>query len=151
MNGIETTQWETRFFKDVEVGDEIPPLVKGPFRAEMWALFGSVHGDLCPGHFDHAWKPYWDKVNVKPPVAYGVQIAAFASQLMTDWIGRDGSLKKFKLDTRAPVYEKDSIIIKGKVTKKYIEENENFVECEILVENQDGNLVAKASAVVTLP
>lgn len=45
----------------------------------------------------------------------------------------------------------DTLTMKGKVTKKYIKDSRNYVECEVWGEKQDGTVVVKGSATVTLP
>ena len=113
------------------------------------ALFASVHGDWCPGHYDYKWAK--EKFNQPAPFAYGFQITAYCSQVLTDWISPNGVLKKFKSRTLTPTYPNDTLTIRGKVIKKYVEKGENYIDCEVWAEKQDGALAARALATVTLP
>lgn len=149
MNGVQIVKKEQLFFEDIEVGSEIPPLTRTPYNLGKMALWAAVHGDFCAGHFDY--KTANERFHLKRPFAYGLQIAVYLSQLITDWIGPSGVLKRFKSQTRAPVLDKDSLIMKGKVIGKYTEDGRNYVNCEIWAENQDTKVVVLGTAVVILP
>ena len=150
MDGIRPIKREQIFFEDIEVGAEMPPLAKGRYTTAKFAMFSAVYGNFCPGHFDyHMARRLFD---TDRPIAFGDQVCgAYLSQLLTDWIGPNGALKRFKSQMRAPVYDGDSLVMKGTVVKKYAKDSKNYVECEIRGENQDGNVVAWGTATVTLP
>ena len=149
MAEIKTVKREQVYFEDVEIGSEIPPITK-KYNIMKMAAFASVHGDWCPGHYD-----YRSAQNVDfgegAPVAYGMQMTAYCSQVLTDWISPNGVLKKYRSRTTAPTYPYDTLTIRGKVTKKYVEGGEHYVECEIWAEKQNGTVAARASGTVTLP
>jgi acyl dehydratase len=147
MGEIKTIKPQQVFFEDVEIGSEIPPVVKKYTLMKM-AAFAGVHGDWCPGHYD--FKSCNDN-GLRAPVAYGMQITAYASQVLTDWMGPNGVLKKFMSQTRAFVYTDDTLTFKAKVIKKYTEKGEHYVDCEILAEKQDGSLAESGSGTVILP
>ena len=150
MNGVRPIKREQVFFDDVSVGTEIPPLDKGQYTPDRLATFAAANGDFCAGHFDY--RTAKARFDLDRPFAYGPEVAIVSqSQLVTDWMGPNGVLKKFKGQLRAPVYDGDSLIYKGKVAKKYSEDNENYVECEVWAERQDGSVVARGVAVVVLP
>ncbi len=148
MKEIKTKKFKPIFFDDVKVGEEMPKLVKH-YTLQKIAVFASVHGDWCPGHYDYKWAK--EKFNQPGPFAYGLQITAHCSQLITDWMGPHGALKKFKSRTLTPVYPEDTLVITGKVQRKFTEAGNNYVECEVVAEKQDGRIAAKASGIVTLP
>ena len=148
MNEVKTKKVQQIFFDDVKEGDEIPTLVKR-YTLQKIAVFASVHGDWCPGHYDYKWAK--EKFNQPGPFAYGLQITTHCSQILTDWMGPYGALKRFKSRTTTPVYPDDALTIRGKVVKKYLENGEGCVECEVWAEKQDGRISAKASGKVTLP
>lgn len=148
MTEIKTKKVAQIFFDDVKEGDEIPALIKR-YTLQKIAVFASVHGDWCPGHYDHKWAK--EKFNQPAPFAYGLQITAHCSQLLTDWMGPYGALKAFKSRTTAPVYPDDVLTIRARVARKYVENGEGCVECEVWAEKQDGRISAKATGRVTLP
>ena len=148
MTKIKTKRVDQIYFEDVEEGDKIPSLTK-QYTLQKMAVFASVHGDWCPGHYDYKWAQ--EKFNQPAPFAYGLQITAHCSQVLTDWMGPYGALRTFKSRTLTPVYPGDSLEIKAKVTKKYTERDEGYVECEVWADKQDGKLAARALGKVLLP
>ena len=151
-----------RYWEDVEVGEEMtPPLRKGVLTADeitRWSL--SV--PLKPSRF---YMRREEKVvvgmgrealsklahGVADPEDFGPQRVGWLGQAVTDWMGDDGTLKKFSCEIRGPNMMGDINIIKGKLTKKYIEAGEHLVDCEISCENQGGNITAPGRATVVLP
>jgi len=149
MNEIQSAQKGQVFFDDVAAGSEIPPAVKGPYMVMDLAKFGAMTGDFYPTHYDHKWAT--EKDRVPAAVVYGLQVVTHLSQLLTDWIGPNGALKRYTNRVRAPVYVGDTLTMTGRVTAKYTRDGENRVECELRGENQDGTVVIEGSATVTLP
>ena len=82
---------------------------------------------------------------------YGPQRVCWVGQFATDWMGDDGTLKKFSCQVRHPSIMGDSNFVKGKVTNKRVAKGEHLVDCEIWVENQAGLVTAPGSAVIALP
>ena len=85
------------------------------------------------------------------PEDFGPERVGWLGQLVSDWMGDDGTLKKFSCQIRGPDMMGDINTIKGKVAKKYIENGEHLVDCEIFCENQGGNVTAPGRATVALP
>jgi acyl dehydratase len=148
MTDIKTKKVDQVYYDDVTEGDVLPS-IKKHYSLQKIALFASVHGDWCPGHYDYKWAK--EKFNQPAPFAYGFQITTHCSQVLTDWMGPYGALKKFKSRTLTPVYPEDVLAIKAKVTRKYIKENTGYVECEVWAIKQDGKIAAKASGKLLLP
>lgn len=149
MNGLKLLKTEQIFFEDVAEGNEVPPLAKTPYNLGKMAMWAAVHADFCAGHFDY--KTAEERFKLNRPFAYGLQLATYLSQLMTDWIGPNGILKKIKSRTVHPILDKDSVTCKGKVVKKHTKEHEGYVDCEIWAEIQGGTVVARGTATVILP
>ncbi|MFC1798334.1 MaoC family dehydratase [Thermodesulfobacteriota bacterium] len=139
------------YFEDVEVGNEIPALKKYPITASSQAAFGVITGNFSAVHYDHGFAKKFR--NYDHPNAHGIQITCWLTQLMTDWIGPNGMLKKLSSNHREMVYVGADVFltIKGKVIKKYVKGDGNYVECEIWAEDQNGKVVDPGSATVVLP
>ncbi len=140
---------EPVFFDDVGVGTEIPALSKGPITMMDMAKFAAENGDFSPVHYDN--KFAMEARGFPAAIVHGLQVVTYLSQLLTDWIGPNGALKKFASQVRVPTLAGDTLTMKGKVTKKYTRENENYLECEVWGEKRDGTVVVNGSATVTLP
>ena len=70
---------------------------------------------------------------------------------MTEWVGEDGFLKKLSCSHRGMDFPGHNLTAKGKVIKKYLKDGMGYVECEIWVENQNGEITCPGSAVAILP
>lgn len=135
------------YYEDVEVGTELPSLVKSPSSQQLvkWA---GASGDYYQIHYD---KDFAQGTGLPGIIVHGRLRASFMVQLMTDWIGEGGTLKKISCQQRGMDFPGEQLVCKGKVTKKYAENGEHFVECDIWAENPRGEKTAPGSAVVTLP
>ncbi len=149
MASLPPTTKKQVFFEDVEVGTSLPPLVKGPYTVMMMAKYASMYGDFYPAHYDTKWATELDRIPTA--VAHGYQVVTFSSQLVTDWMSPDGFLKKLSTQVRTQTYVGDVLTYKGEVTKKYVKDGENIVECSVSAEKQDGTLVLQGIAIVALP
>jgi len=136
---------------EVEVGQEIPTLVKHPATIQL-AKWAGASGDYNPIHYD---KDFAIANNLPGPIVHGRLTFAFLSQLVTDWIGEGGTLKKIGVSFRGmhgPItHAGEDHVSKGKVTKKYIKEGEHYVELEIHAENAKGEVTTPGTAEVVLP
>ena len=82
---------------------------------------------------------------------YGPQRVCWLSQIVTDWMGDDGTLKKLNASIRHPNVVGDTNTLHGEVTKKIIADGEHLVELQVRNENQSGLPTAYATATVALP
>ena len=135
------------YYEDVAIGSEITPLFKQPTTPQL-AMWAEVSGDYNPIHHDE------DLAHSKglPGVIVPGQLAGcFLGQLVTDWIGRKGRLRKLVCNYRGMNLPDETIICRGEVSKKYIEAGEHCIECSLWVENANGEKTVSGRAVVTLP
>ena len=70
---------------------------------------------------------------------------------MTDWIGEWGDLKKLSVQYRGMDVPGTPVFAKGVVKKKYQQDDENIVECEIWLETHEGQRTTPGYAVAALP
>ena len=147
--GLKTRQFPERLFEDVKEGEELTPYTLTPYNLGKMALWAAVHADFCAGHFDY--KTAKDRFGLDSPFAYGMQIATYQSQMLTEWMGPWGVLKKFRSTTVRPTYDKEQVTCYGKVLKTYPkDEKEGYVECETRAQIQDGTIVGKGMATIVL-
>lgn len=135
------------FYEDVQVGMDIPPLVKKPTTRQLvkWA---GASGDFYEIHYD---KDYAQSTGLPGVIVHGKLKASFLAQMLTDWIGEDGVLRKLTCQHRGMDFPGEVMTCKGKVTKKYVKDGEHFVECEVWAENPRGEKTAPGSALLILP
>jgi acyl dehydratase len=134
-------------YSDVNVGDEIAPLVKEPTKKQLVVWAGAV-GDYTPIHYD---QDFARSRGLSGVIVQGQLLGAFLGQMLTDWLGEKGELKKLSCSYKGMNYPGEKLICKGEVTKKYEESGKYFVECKIWAENSEGEKTASGRAVVTLP
>ena len=157
---------ETLYFEDVVEGDTIPALKKGTYSVTELFLF--THGVLGTGRtpraaleaegsadlggggrFDteHAQK----RRNMPGQFDFGPQRVCWLSQIVTDWMGDDGVLKKLNASIRHPNVVGDTNTVHGEVIKKSVVDGEHLVEVQVRNVNQSGLPTALGTAVVALP
>ena len=135
------------FFEDVEIGTEIPPLVKHTSTQQLARWAGAVD-DYYEIHYD---KDFAREKDLPGVIIHGALKNAFLAQLMTDWIGVEGTLKKIGCSYRGMDFPGDALTCKGRVTNKYVKDGQHFIECEIWVENGKGERTTPGAATVILP
>ena len=157
---------ETRYFEDVTLGEEMPPLHKGTYTVTELFLFthGVVGTGRSPraaleaeeskdlgggGRFDeeHA----RNRRNMPGQFDWGPQRACWLAQMATDWMGDDGTLKRMETRVRHPNVVGDTNTVFGKVASKTTAGGEHLVELDIYNENQAGLATAESRVTVALP
>lgn len=172
---------EPRFWEDVNVGDELDPITKGPIGlTDMLAFIAgggppiprlTAHGVQLRNYERHPAWAFLDKNTyaLEPifavhynqaaaqamglPYAYdvGTQRHCWQIHLVTNWMGDDGWLKKCHAEYRKFVFLSDVIRLKGKVIKKYWDNNEACVDVETSAINQRGENIMPGWATIALP
>lgn len=121
-----------------------------------WA---GASGDFTPLHYDDE---FARASGLDGAVVHGALKRQWLVQLMTDWMGEEGVLKKFscqyrlvdyprRMKTLAEPEEGDTWWCQGKVIKKYVQDGEHRVDCDIWVENGQGEATTTGKATVILP
>ena len=135
------------FWEDIAEGTEIPTLVKSPTTRQL-VQYAGASGDFYEIHYD---KDYAQGNGLPGPVVHGALKNAFLGQLITDWIGEEGILRKLSCQYRGMDVPGDVLVCKGTVVRKYREDGQPRVDCEIWMENGEGERTTLGSATVTLP
>lgn len=170
-----------RYWEDVNIGDELPQLIKGPLG--LTDMVAAVVAGLAPARLNaheealmqHEKKPDWffrdpatsawepifavhysidgaKGMGLPYPYDIGIQRHCWVVQLLTNWMGDDGWLKRCYAEYRNFVFLSDVIRIEGKVIEKYIdEEGEYCVRIKTNAINQRGVDVMPGEAVISLP
>ncbi len=135
------------YWEDVAVGSEIPPLVKEPTSQQLvkWA---GASGDFYQIHYD---KDYALGNNLPGILVHGPLKSAWLGQLLSDWVGEGGKIKKYGCSHRGMDVPGDKLTCKGTVANKYVEGDEHLVECDIWLENSKGEKTTPGKALVSLP
>ncbi len=171
---------KVRYFEYVKVGEELMPVIKGPFgltdmiaycvgaapvqllahgislrlyrRHPAWAFRDPNTYALEPIYGVHYNKAAANAAGLPYPYDVGVQRHCWLIHLLTNWIGDDGWIKRNYAEYRKFVYHSDVVWFKGKVTKKYIDEDgECCVDIETSAINQRGEDTMPGHSTVVLP
>lgn len=169
-----------RYWEDVAVGENLKPVVKGPFGLTdmiaycvgaapvqilahgvalamyrthpAWAFRDPVSCALEPIYGVHYNKAAANAAGLPYPYDVGVQRQCWLIHLLTNWMGDDGWLKKNYAEYRKFVYFSDVIWFRGQVTKKYIDgDGEYCVDIDTHAMNQRGEDVMPGHSTVVLP
>jgi acyl dehydratase len=167
-----------RYFEDVNVGDKLPPMMKGPMTVTGFICYAQGWGGLYiranklaykmqkahPGlgirnRFnvpDCPERVHWDEdfaLEVGAPGAYdyGPERCSWLTHHMTNWIGDDGFLHKSDCQIRRHNPDGDAIVITGEVTNKFEKNGKSYVEVEQKATTHRGELSAFGTAVAELP
>lgn len=156
----------TLYWEDVLEGEPINSLKKGTYSVTELFLF--THGVLGTGRstraalqaegspdlggggrFDeeHAQR----RRNMPGQFDFGPQRVCWLAQIVTDWMGDDGTLRKLHASIRHPNVVGDTNTVHGTVARKYRSGHDHFVEVSIENVNQAGLPTAFGTAVVELP
>ncbi|MFC1994488.1 MaoC family dehydratase N-terminal domain-containing protein [Chloroflexota bacterium] len=136
------------YFDDIDIGVPVPSMEKRISMSTI-AKWAGASGDTGRVHFDHEFMK--NVFGVPDVFAHGPLNIAYLAQLITNWIGDSGVLKKHSAQLRGNVFPGDIITFEGKVTSKYEQQKERFVECETWAKNQHNQKVTIANSTFTLP
>ena len=136
------------YYEDVKEGMELPPLVRGPITTLMIVRFDGAVENYEQLHHDYLWCKEHNFPNV---LINGPLKQSLLAVLMTTWVGDGGFLRKISCSQRGMDYPGHTLTGKGKVAKKWVEDGLGYVECEIWIENQKGEITTPGRAVAILP
>ena len=135
-------------FEDIQIGDEITPLVKEIGMARMMA-YGAATWDFIRLHYD---ADYARELGFEAPFVDGQMMGGFLTQHVQDWAGPGAFLRKLAFRNRVMAYPGDSLTCHGVVTDVSSTEESGMVECDLWMENQRGEkVVDPASALLRFP
>ena len=138
---------EQVYWEDVSEGTEMPPLVKNPTTRQLVQYAGSS-GDFYEIHYD---KDFAQGTGLDGVIIHGALKNAYLGEFMTTWMGPQGVLKRLSCQYRGMDQPGSPISAKGSVTKKYEQDGQHLVDCEIWLENQEAQRTTPGSATVALP
>jgi acyl dehydratase len=172
---------EPRWWEDVQEGDEVGPLVKGPLRVTdmiCWHVgmgmglygvkalrLGWKNRQRLPRFYqrdelgipDAQQRVHWDPAYARragnpTTYDYGRMRETWLIHLCTDWMGDDAWLWKLDCEFRLFNYVGDAQWMRGRVARKYVAEGGRpAVELDVWGENQRGQITTPGHATILLP
>ena len=141
------TQVDQVYWEDVTEGMDLPALAKEPTTQQL-VKYAGASGDFYQIHYD---KDFAAGNGLDGVILHGALKNAFLGQLMTQWMGPLGVLKKLSCQYRGMDFPGQTITGKGTVIRKYQEGAQNLVDCDIWLENPGGEKTTPGKATVALP
>lgn len=135
------------YLEDVKVGDELPPLVKGPIQQIQLTRYAGASGDFNPIHQDDE---FAKAAGMGGVFAHGMLSMGFVAQSLTDWAGA-GAVRRLGVRFTGLVRLKDTVTCRGRVTATTPQAGAGLVDLELWAENQRGEKVVTGKATVALP
>jgi len=122
----------------IEKGESLPQLVKN-ITQEKINLYAQASGDFNPIHVD---EDFARKSPLGGTVAHGMLILSYLSQMMTIAFGQSWlSTGKLNVRFKEPARPGDVITVSGNIKNIEQEGNEIRVNCNVLCQNQKGEVV----------
>jgi acyl dehydratase len=171
---------QPRYWEDVNVGDRMQPIVRGPLTVSdmiAWMMgIGSPH--IRSGRFWLAYRQRSPKVAVKDPVTripqavervhwdpymaaeigmpsaydYGSQRGGWASHFLTNWAGDDAWVAECFPKYRGMNFIGDTLRIRGEITDKWTGRSGiGYVSCKFDGISQRGENIMPGTGVIALP
>jgi acyl dehydratase len=169
-----------RYWEDVGLGETLPRIVKGPLgltdiiaycigaapvkilahevalqayqKHPAWAFRDPDSKSLEPIYSVHYNQNAAQGAGLPQPFDIGTQRHCWLIQMLTNWMGDTGWLKRCYAKYTGFVFFSDAIWIWGEVTKKYVDENgEHCVDIVTFAENQRGEEVMPGESTIILP
>lgn len=144
---VMTPKTEGPYFEDAEIGMELT-LQKPPITRLQIAQFATASGDLNPSHVDEDMAR--DVGKMGGVFAHGMLGMGMVGQVLTDWLW-DRRLRMISARAVIIVRPGDALTCFAKITRKWVEEDDNLVEFEIGARNQKGELTHQGKAIALLP
>jgi acyl dehydratase len=163
---------EPRYWEDVEVGEELTPVVRGPFTVDESIAWIIAAGEyyFCSDrlfryiHEHTGWGAYHPDLKVhlnfkhgtydfspKGVGGWGAQRTSWLDMVLTNWMGDEGFLWKLRSEHRRRGGYGNVFWCKAKVAKKYADKGRYCVDIDCWVEDQTGDVILRGSATVLLP
>ena len=169
---------ETRYWDNVEEGEALDPMPKGPMTVTGFIAYAQGWGGLYIRANKLAWKQiqhhpglgiknkfgipdcpervHWEDemaqlVGTPAAYDYGPERCSWLTHQLTDWMGDDGFLRKSTCKIRRHNPVGDMLVISGTVKRKFVEDERHLVEIEQVAHNQHQELSVVGGGIVELP
>jgi acyl dehydratase len=135
------------YYEDINVGDAMPELVKGPILKLQHVMYAGASGDFNPLHTDD---DFAKAVGLDGVICHGMLIMGFVGQAITAWIPKK-NLKRFGARFAGMTKPSNTVTVTGKITDKRIEAGENIISCEVVAQDENGDVKITGHFEAALP
>lgn len=135
------------YFEDVQVGNQIPKLIKSPLTHLRLVRYAGASGDFNPLHTD---PKVGEMIGTGGIISHGMLIMGFVGQLLSDYVG-PAALRKFGVRFKGMTHLDDVITCTGTITEKYEADGEARIAGKVQAEDQNGDVKVVGTFVAALP
>jgi hypothetical protein len=136
------------YWEDVQEGQELPTGYTMPITWTKIVHTVSGTRDFNPQHHD---PDYCREMGYERPFVMLNFYQGLLGRLISDWIGEEGFLSTFRMEMRKMNMLYDTMAIKGKVTRKYVQGADHLVDLDVWIENDKAGVTTPANCTVMLP
>lgn len=130
-----------------EIGEEIPTLHKHATAVAMFR-FSAVMWNAHRTHIDH---PYaTEEEGHKSTLAQDYLLATYLTEMLMNWIGPTGRVKRLSYRNRLPVYANTRVRCWGRITAVREAPGAIEVDLDVGVNNEEGQTCVPATATVLI-
>ncbi len=135
------------YYEDVQVGDDIPKLVKSPVSHLQLVRYAGASGDFNPLHTD---PKIGELIGLGGIITHGMLIMGFVGQMLSDYVG-PAALRKFGVRFKGMTRIDDVITCTGTITEKYEADGEARIAGKVQAADQNGDVKVTGTFVAALP
>ena len=146
---VQQAQAKQLYFEDINIGDDIPPIVKGPMSPAHLMRWSSAIENWHRIHYDEVFSKEHD--GLPDRLVNGSWKQHVMVQLIKDWVGLGGWAWKIGFQFRGMDIVGDTVTAWGKVVDKRQVGDYGIVDCEIGLANQKGDNGTPGTATVVFP
>lgn len=140
---------QQRHFEDVTVGDELPSVVKGPITTTHLVRWAAANGNYARIHWDLPFAQL--RQGLSNVVVNGSLKNQYVGELLVKFAGEEGWFKRYQVQHRGMDYPGDVLTAHGAVTGKRELGEFGYVDCQVGLRNNRGELTVSGQATVILP
>jgi hypothetical protein len=145
-------------YNDIEVGNKMPDYTSAPITRTHLVRYAGASGDFNPLHYDQT---FIKMIGMENVIAHGMLIMGIAGEAITSWI-ENKYLRKFNarflsmtepadLDDMENTKDRATITVSGKIVKKYVENGEKRIQCDIIAQDALGSRKLSGFFIAALP
>ncbi len=133
------------YFSDLEKGSKLPATEVGPISRREIVRYVAASGDFNQLYYDDDYAQHVAKRGVTVPA---MLVMSYFTRMLANWTS-SSVLRTFSFNLSKFVRPDDSLILQGIVIEQHPQQSQ--VKVELWAENQNGEKVATAQAILVLP
>ncbi len=129
------------YYENVRVGDELTPVVRPTIDRVTIARYAGASGDYNSLHVD---EDYARRCGFPSATAHPMLALGWIGQFVNEWL-KGGPVKRLSARFVKIIWPGDQLTCRGRVIDKRREGGDYYVDLDVWVENQKGELVLKGA------